>query len=307
MEDDWWATIVSQLNATVEPTPVPIPIFDVRRAREAQKVFRDLHVKAWRKNGYPPVASQFDVPPVVARVLRSFHGHRPAPTEEGYNDHQAVSRSPALQGILNVRKDRDERTRKALQKAAKQKGQATLSSFVAPKPRPVEEPLPDLHDLDEDDAEAKSKGDYETAGLSLGERAELPPTSKWMRHTEVKWSDLPFASLTCEEDIEWWQKRCGGKERNVRAVMGFPAAIVNESYLKYGKTNGITKERWVRLHAMLKLDVPWDALSFVVNDERCSTVLHNEIDEDINFLCSIMDDVRESDLYDPCPLLLPPM
>ena len=71
------------------------------------------------------MASQFDVPPVVARVLRSFHGHRLAPEEEGYNDHQAVSRSLALQGILNVRKDRDERTRKILQKAAKQKGQAT--------------------------------------------------------------------------------------------------------------------------------------------------------------------------------------
>ena len=46
---------------------VPIPIFAVRRcAREAQQVFCDLHVKAWRKNGYSPVASQFDVPPVVA-------------------------------------------------------------------------------------------------------------------------------------------------------------------------------------------------------------------------------------------------
>ena len=47
----------------------------------------DLHVKAWRKNGYPPVASQFDVPPVVARVLGSFHGHHLAPEEEGYYDH----------------------------------------------------------------------------------------------------------------------------------------------------------------------------------------------------------------------------
>ena len=62
---------------------------------------------------------------------------------------------------------------------------------------------------------------------------------------------------------------------------------------------------------MLKLDVPWDALSFVVYDERCSTVLHTEIDEDINFLCSMMDDVRESDLYDPwnhciaCPHWVP--
>ena len=105
---------------------VPIPIFAVcRREGEAQKVFHSLHVKAWRKNGYPPVASQFDVPPVVACVLRSFHGHRLAPEEEGYNDHSAVSRVPALQGILNVQKDKDERMRKALQKAAKQKGQAT--------------------------------------------------------------------------------------------------------------------------------------------------------------------------------------
>ena len=203
-----------------------------------------------------------------------------------------------MQGILNVRKDRDER--KALQKAAKQKGQATLSSFVAPKPRPVEEPLPDLHDLDQDDVEAKSKGDYETAGLSLGERAKLPPTSKWMRNTEVKRSDLPFASLTCEEDIEWWRKRCGGRERNVPAVMGFPTAIVNKSNLKYGKTNGITKERWVRLHAMLKLDVPWDAVSFVFNDERvqlCYTTKSTRILT--SFVPLIMDDVRESNLYDP--------
>ena len=163
MEDDWWAYIVSQLNPTVEPIPVPIPIFDVRRAREAQKVFHNLHVKAWRQNGYPPVASQFDVPLVVSRVLRSFHGHRPAPEEEGFNERQqAVSRSPALQGILNVRKDRDERTRKALQKAAKQKGQATLSSFVAPKPKPVEEPLPN----EEMDDEAKAKGDYDTGRVA---------------------------------------------------------------------------------------------------------------------------------------------
>ena len=76
----------------------------------------------------------FDVPPVVARGLRSFHGHRLALEEEGYNDHQAVSRSPALQGILNVQKDRDECTRKALQKAAKQKGQAT-DPVEAPKVR----------------------------------------------------------------------------------------------------------------------------------------------------------------------------
>ena len=50
---------------------------------------------------------------------------------------------------------------------------------------------------------------------------------------------------------------------------------------------------------MLKLDVPWDALSFVFNDELCSTVLHKEIDKDINFLCSIVDNVRQYDLYDP--------
>ena len=52
-----------------------------------KKYFATLHVKAWRKNLYPPVASQFDVPPVVACVWRSFHGHRLAPEEEGYNDH----------------------------------------------------------------------------------------------------------------------------------------------------------------------------------------------------------------------------
>ena len=63
-----------------------------------------------RQHGYPQVASQFDVPPVVARILRSFHGHRPPPEEEGYNDQKTISRSPALQGILNVRKDRNERT-----------------------------------------------------------------------------------------------------------------------------------------------------------------------------------------------------
>ena len=108
-----------------------------------------------------------------------------------------------------------------------------MSSFLAPKPKPTEEPIPDL-DIDEDDAEAKTKDDYETAGRSLGERAELPLTSKWMRDTEVIRSDLPFASLTREEDTEWWKKRCGGKERNVRAVMGFPITVVYKSFLKYG-------------------------------------------------------------------------
>ena len=117
---------VSRTKFCYRGKSVAIPIVDVRRrARESQKVFRDLHVKPWRENGCPPLASQFDVPPVVACVVHSFHGHHLAPEEEGYNDHQAVSRSPALQGILNVRKDRNACTRTTLQKAAKQKGQAT--------------------------------------------------------------------------------------------------------------------------------------------------------------------------------------
>ena len=169
---------MSQLNATLEPTPVPIPIFDVRNAREAQKVFRDLHLKAWRKNEYPLLASQFDVPLVVARVLRSFHGHCPAPEED--NDQKAVSRSLALQGILNVPKNRDAHAQGPT-KSGQTKGASDIVFFCGSAAQVAEEPIPDLLDINEDDAKAKPKVDCETAGLSLGERAEFVPwlTMKW--------------------------------------------------------------------------------------------------------------------------------
>ena len=54
---------------------------------QPKKYFVTFMQKLGAKNGYPPVASQFDVPPVVACVLRSFHSHRLAPEEDEYNDH----------------------------------------------------------------------------------------------------------------------------------------------------------------------------------------------------------------------------
>lgn len=61
---------------------------------------------------------------------------------------------------------------------------------------------------------------------------QIPLTPRWLKADDFNAKDLPFRES--EEEVRWWLERCGAGERGVRAVTGFPSAICQELWYKYG-------------------------------------------------------------------------